>query len=114
MPGFIRHNRLPLMLAVAGPLLLAATASWAADEDILLRIDGASGTRFAATCLLSAASGKESIGIDERTPFEATFEGSALNCEITAPSAIEVELRKGGSRSFGSTSRGTVSVNVGS
>ena len=101
-----------LLLVLAAAMIASPTV--AQDGEIVLRIDGASGMRFAASCVLNAATGKESIAIDRLTPFETTFQGSGLSCEVTAAGAIEVELIKGGSRSSGSTSRGTVRVKVGS
>ena len=101
-------------LAVLAVLAALPFAAMAEDEEIMLRIDGASGMRFSASCLLNAAAGKESIAIDQVTPFRTTFQGSGLSCEVTAGGAIEVEVIKGGSRSSSGVSRGTARVNVGS
>ena len=112
--SFCAENRFLPALLVAVGLLAGAAPAAAADEALTLKVDGDFGSRFAATCLLNSEAGKESFSIDRTAPFEATFTGSGLRCEITTPFAIEVDLRKGGSRSFGSISRGTVNVNVGS
>ncbi len=114
MPLSAHHRRLSALLAAAGLAAAAAGAAAAAEETIVLRIDGRAGTPFAATCELRTASGKQTIMIDRKVPFEGKFEGSGLRCEVTAPAPIEVEAAKGGSRSFGSTSRGSVNINVGS
>jgi len=115
MPHLFDRSRLLALLPSAGLVIAVASAAFAADEQIVLRIDGAAGTRFAATCKLnSAASGKTSISIDEKVPFKKTFSGSGLRCHITAHREVEIEVVKGGSRSFSSTSGGGVTVSVGS
>jgi hypothetical protein len=106
-----------LFSLLAGTALLAGAESpaLAAEEgDIVLRIGGTAGAPFAAACELKAAGGTQAFSIDRTIPFEATYVGSGLSCQITAKAAIEVQLVKGGSSSNSSSSGGVVRVNVGS
>lgn len=114
MPASRRHS-LRSFLALAGLLAgAAAPASAAEDEDIVVHIGGAAGAAFSADCELTTASGRKEFSIDQPVPFDATYVGTGLRCRITAKSAIEVEVVKGGSRSHSRISGGVVMVNIGS
>jgi len=115
MKPSLRRVRFASLPALAALLAGTAAPACAAEEgDIVLHVGGAAGASFTAACDLKTASGKQAFSIDQRIPFDATYVGTGLSCRITAKSAIDVELVKGGSRSRSSSSGGVVRVNVGS
>jgi hypothetical protein len=99
--------------AVAGTaLLIAAPAGRAADKIFALDITGDQAARYTGRCIVTTATGDETLELSGVVPQHQQVTGQGLVCSFESEGSISVEISRQGRVSRGATNGGRISIAV--
>ncbi|MEM7170360.1 MAG: hypothetical protein AAF530_09325 [Pseudomonadota bacterium] len=99
---------------LTGALLTAPSLSAAQGNDFSLKLTGTSDVHVSGTCRVITGDQAQKHDIDQMLPFDLTFQGTSLTCQITASGPVSIEARDAlGNRTRSQSSGGVMTFNLG-